>query len=210
MSLLDKEEARLLLEDATLDAATVRGCSQRITRFLQRYLPLFYRCEQRENATLVIQGRLSGLERKTSEPIAIQAGVERKPVQQFVGAGCWDDEAVTAELRRHVAEELADPDAVFVLDPVRSRRRGPSRAAWRGNGADAWARWTTARSECSWRSPRRAARRCWTGGCTCLRSGPRIRRAARSVTCRASCGYERSGGSGWTFWTARGACRTAG
>ena len=124
MSLLDKEEARLLLEDATLDAAMVRGCRQQITRFLQRYLPLFYRCEQRENATLVIQGRLSGLERKTSEPIAIQAGVERKPVQQFVGAGCWDDEAVTAELRRHVAEELADPDAVFVLDPSAFPKKG--------------------------------------------------------------------------------------
>src|SRR2546428_3935222 len=111
MSLLDKEEARVLLKDAKMEAATVRGCRQRISTFVQRYLPLFYRSEQRENATLVIQGRLSGLERKTSEPIAISAGVERKPVQQFVGAGCWDDEAVTAELRRHVAELLGGPDA---------------------------------------------------------------------------------------------------
>lgn len=124
MSLLDKEEARLLLKDATVEAATVRGCRQWIMRFLERYLPLFYRSEQRENATLVIQGRLSGLERKTSEPIAIRAGVERKPVQQFVGAGCWDDEAVTVELRRHVAEELADPDAVFVLDPSAFPKKG--------------------------------------------------------------------------------------
>ena len=124
MSLLDNEEARLLLEDATVDASTVRGCKQRIMQFLDRYLPLFYRAEQRENATLVIQGRLSGLERKTSEPIAIQAGVERKPIQQFVGAGCWDDEAVMEELRRHVAEELGDPDAVFVLDPSAFPKKG--------------------------------------------------------------------------------------
>src|SRR4029077_8309233 len=55
--------------------------------------------------------------RKTSEPIASQAGRPRKPVQHFVGAGKWDDEAVMAELRRHVAQEGADPDAVLVLDP---------------------------------------------------------------------------------------------
>ena len=124
MSLLDKEEARVLLKDAKMEAATVRGCRQRITTFVERYLPLFYRSEQRENATLVIQGRLSGLERKTSEPIAIQAGVERKPVQQFVGAGCWDDEAVTAELRRHVAELLGGPDSVLVLDPSAFPKKG--------------------------------------------------------------------------------------
>jgi SRSO17 transposase len=124
MSLLDNEEARLLLEDAAVDAAAVRGCRQRIVRFLQRYLPVFYRAEQRQNATLVIQGRLSGLERKTSEPIAISAGVERKPIQQFVGAGCWDDEAVMAELRRHVAEELADPDGVLLLDSSGFPKKG--------------------------------------------------------------------------------------
>jgi SRSO17 transposase len=85
-------------------------------RFLERYLPLFYRKEQRENARLVIEGRLTHLERKTCEPIARQAGVQRKPVQQFVGAGKWDDEAVMGEVRKHVAETFHDPDATFVLD----------------------------------------------------------------------------------------------
>ena len=124
MSLLDREEARLLLDDAALSPETVRGCAQRLTRFLPRYLPLFYRTEHREHARLVIAGRLSSLERKTSEPIAYQAGVERKPVQQFVGAGCWNDEAVMTELRRHVAEELADPDAVLVLDGSAFPKKG--------------------------------------------------------------------------------------
>jgi SRSO17 transposase len=116
MSLLEHPTAQELLADAELTAASVCRCQEHLTQFLQRYLPRFYRQEQRELATLVIQGRLSGLERKTSEPIAIQAGRPRKPVQHFVGAGLWDDEAVMAELRRHVAEVLADPDAVLVLD----------------------------------------------------------------------------------------------
>lgn len=124
MSLLEHPKAQELLADATLTAAAVRHCQEHLTQFLQRYLPRFYRQEQRDLATLVIQGRLSGLERKTSEPIAIQAGHTRKPVQHFVGAGLWDDEAVMAELRSHVAEELGDPDAVLVLDSSGFPKKG--------------------------------------------------------------------------------------
>ena len=117
MSLLEHPDAQALLADAVATPDQVRGCQDRITTFLQRYLPRFYRAEQRTHATLVIRGLLSGLQRKTCEPIAVEAGVHRKPIQLFVGAGKWDDEAVMAELRRHVREELADPGAILILDP---------------------------------------------------------------------------------------------
>jgi SRSO17 transposase len=129
MSLLELPEAQALLRDAELSTAAVKGCEQRLTRYLHRYLPRFYRKEQRDLATLVIQGRLSGLERKTSEPIAYQAGRHRKPVQHFVGAGQWDDEAVMSELRQHIAEELADPAGVIVLDPSAFPKKGTESCA---------------------------------------------------------------------------------
>lgn len=124
MSLLDRPQAQALLADAVVRPAAIRGCQEHLTEFLQRYLPLFYRREQRDLATLVIRGRLSGLKRKTSEPIAHQAGHTRKPVQHFVGAGAWDDEAVMAELRRHVAAELGDPDGVLVVDSSGFPKKG--------------------------------------------------------------------------------------
>jgi SRSO17 transposase len=117
MSLLEHPTAQALLADAEVSAADVSGCGDRLHSFLQRYLPRFYRVEQHELAWVVLQGKLSNLQRKTSEPIASQAGRHRKPVQHFVGAGGWDDEAVMAELRQHVAEESANPEAVLVLDP---------------------------------------------------------------------------------------------
>jgi SRSO17 transposase len=110
MSLLEHAEAEALLADAEVTAATVRGCRHRLGNFLLRYLPRFYREEQRKLAEVVLPGKLSKLERKTAEPIAYLAGRERKPVQHFVGAGAWDDEAVMAELRRHVAQQLADAE----------------------------------------------------------------------------------------------------
>lgn len=124
MSLLDHPEAQALLDDATVTPDSVRDCTDRLTGFLQRYLPRFYRAEQRDNAALVIRGLLSGLERKTCEPIAIEAGLPRKPIQFFVGSGKWDDESVMRELRTHVREELAEPDGVVVIDPSAFPKKG--------------------------------------------------------------------------------------
>ena len=124
VSLLERPEALALLDDAELHANTVRGCQERLTPFLQRYLPLFYRTEQREHARTVIEGKLSGLERKTSEPIARQAGQERKPIQIFVGAGAWDDEAVMHELRNHVCEQMGDADGIFIVDGSAFPKKG--------------------------------------------------------------------------------------
>src|SRR5215831_16562597 len=116
MSILDHPDARALLADASLSAADVRSCTDALTAFAARYLPHFHRSEQRDHALTILRGKLSGLQRKTTEPIAHQAGLKRRNLQLFVGDGGWLDDPVRDELRRHVAQELADPDAVFVLD----------------------------------------------------------------------------------------------
>jgi SRSO17 transposase len=125
MSLLEHPAAQALLADAEVCAEDLRGCCRRLEHFLERYLPRFYRKEHHELARVVLQGKLSNLERKTAEPIAYLADRPRKPVHHFVGAGAWDDEEVMAELRRQVAEVLADPEAVLVLDPSSFPQKGP-------------------------------------------------------------------------------------
>jgi SRSO17 transposase len=116
MTILEHPQAQALLADATLSADAVRSCADALTAFAARYLPHFHRSEQREHALTVLQGKLSGLQRKTTEPIATQAGLKRRNLQLFVGDGGWLDDPVRGELRRHVGEELADPEAAFVLD----------------------------------------------------------------------------------------------
>lgn len=124
MSLLDHPDAQALLADAEVTADTVNSCSVHLNRFLNRYLPLFYRQEQRGHAATYVRGLLSGLDRKSIEPIANQAGIHRKDLQYFVGCGAWDDEKAMAEMRQHVREELAEDAAVIVLDPSGFPKKG--------------------------------------------------------------------------------------
>jgi SRSO17 transposase len=123
-TILEHPAAQELLAETDIEPDTVRGLTRHLTSFLQRYLPFFYRDEHRRHAQVILHGKLSGLQRKTTEPIAIAAGLKRRPLQLFVGAGGWDDDAVLAELRRHVTQELADPDAALVLDPSAFPKKG--------------------------------------------------------------------------------------
>jgi SRSO17 transposase len=124
MSLLETPEALALLADAVVPLPAVQGGVRRLAGFIERYQPLFYRTEQRHWAEVVLEGRLSNLERKTNEPIARQAGHARKPVQKFVGAGKWSDSAVLGELQRHVAGAWSDDDAVLIFDGSAFAKKG--------------------------------------------------------------------------------------
>jgi SRSO17 transposase len=124
MTILEHPDAVALLADATVSTEDVRNCRSHLARFLKRYLPAFRRQEQRDHAAAFVRGLLSGLQRKSVEPIARQAGIPRKNLQMFVGQGSWDDEAIASEMRRHVAEELGEPDGVIVLDPSGFPKKG--------------------------------------------------------------------------------------
>src|ERR1700736_3932073 len=102
MDILEHPNAQALLADAHLSADAVRSCAASLEAFVARYLPRFARREHRCHARTILHGQLTGLQRKTTEPIATQARQKRRPLQLFVGAGAWDDRAVLTELRHHV------------------------------------------------------------------------------------------------------------
>jgi SRSO17 transposase len=115
-TILEHPKAQALLGQAEVEPNTVRSCSQHLNRFINRYLPFFFRPEQRKHAEIILKGKLTSLKRKTTEPIAIENDLKRRPLQQFVGAGGWADDTVLGELRRHVEAELADPHGALVMD----------------------------------------------------------------------------------------------
>ena len=78
-TILEHPQAQALLGQATVAPEAVARCGRDLTTFLQRYLPLFYRDEQRDHAATILRGKLTGLQRKTTEPIASLAGQKPPP-----------------------------------------------------------------------------------------------------------------------------------
>jgi SRSO17 transposase len=124
MSILEHPEAQAILNDAVLTVEQVEGIGKRIEPFLQRYLPLFQRSEQRVNAQHILEGKLSSLSRKTAEPIAHHLGIRREVLQDFLGVSPWEDQLLLAEIRKHVRETWNDPSGVLFGDGSGFAKKG--------------------------------------------------------------------------------------
>jgi len=99
-----------------------------LSNYYTEYAPLFARSEQREWAQLYLRGQLSDLERKSIEPMVLrERGKDLnavRAVQQFIGAGAWDDERILERHQQLVAEDLGEPDATAILDGSGSPKKG--------------------------------------------------------------------------------------
>jgi len=82
--------------------------------------PLFQRHEQRQWSALYLCGQLSDLERKTIEPVVLTLkGPDPnavRAVQQFIGQGRWETQAIVLRHQQLVAESLGDPGGVVIVD----------------------------------------------------------------------------------------------
>jgi len=116
LTILQHPDAQAVLQDAVLTPEQILELGERLEPFLQRYFPLFKRREQRLNAQLILEGKLSNLSRKTSEPIANLAHVRGENLQDFIGSSPWKDRAVLDGLRQHVIEVWGDAKGVLVGD----------------------------------------------------------------------------------------------
>ena len=148
--------------------------------------------EQRAGAAVSLRGLLTAAVRRKnveamarrllgSGPDLHQAQRQVRALQQFIGAGAWDDDALLAEHQRLVAESLGEADGVLILDGSDVPKRGTHSAGGRrSGGAPQWrapqwgarrARPRTARRACVWAPPVGAARPCSTAASSCPRGG---------------------------------------
>jgi len=115
----------------SLDPSAISKLKQRIsglvvslTIFLSPYLPNFGRSESRETAGQFMKGLLSGLPRKSAEPMAELFKKERKTFQRFLGSGPWEDTPIRETMKRDISDTLGDPDGVLNVDPSTFPKEG--------------------------------------------------------------------------------------
>jgi SRSO17 transposase len=95
--------------------------AEELVAYHQRFAPLFYRQEQREWAAVYLRGLLTAdVPRKNVEAMALRllgvgphAERQVRALQQFIGEGRWDDQAILAEHQRLVNETLGEEDGVL-------------------------------------------------------------------------------------------------
>jgi len=91
-----------------------------LSSYYAGYAPLFARREQREWAQLYMRGQLSGLERKSIEPMVLRERGKDinavRAVQQFIGEGGWDDDRILERHQQLVAADLGEPDGTVIVD----------------------------------------------------------------------------------------------
>jgi SRSO17 transposase len=91
----------------------------------QRVGEYFTRSEARYRAVSYIEGLLSAVERKNSWQLAERAG-DATPygLQHLLGRASWEADAVRDELQHYIADHLADPGAVVVIDETGFLKKG--------------------------------------------------------------------------------------
>jgi len=115
-----------------LTAADLADVGEELAAYHAHFAPLFARREQRGWAAVYLRGLLTAdVPRKNVEALALcllGAGVDAprqvRALQQFIGAGAWDDAAILAAHERLVTETLGEADGVLILDGGDVPKRG--------------------------------------------------------------------------------------
>ena len=112
------------VEGATVDAETLRGLRDELAEFLHKFDDCFASRQSRQHLATYVCGQLSPLPRKSVEPIALEAGVAPRTLQEFLGLHRWNAATMTRSLRRIVARDHADPNAIGVVDGTDYEKKG--------------------------------------------------------------------------------------
>ena len=107
----------------------VQALGPAFTAFLRPLQPFFHDPKIVQHFQSYTRGLLSDLPRKTAEPIALQAGVPPRTLQQFLKACLWDDVGLVDEVQRQLHAAVVDlpPDpigTIAILDETSSLKKG--------------------------------------------------------------------------------------
>ena len=104
------------LPEFNLSPRDVDGLVDELTIYHARFGPAFRRPEQFYWSGIYLNGLLGDEPRKSIEPIALQAGVNVRDLQYFVGQSPWPIKPAISIHRQMIDETLGEDDAVAIID----------------------------------------------------------------------------------------------
>jgi SRSO17 transposase len=111
-----------------MDREEVRGMRRRLGAFVRRFEGCIKTKPSRRHLRTYVGGQVSDLPRKSVEPMALQAGVPPRSLQEFLGLHRWDEAAVRRRVQQIVQREHGDPNAIAVVDETGCPKKGDQTA----------------------------------------------------------------------------------
>ena len=107
-----------------MEVPQLRTLRPRLRQFLQRFDDCFPRKDTRAHLSVYVSGQLSDIPEKSVEPIAINAGVPVRTLQEFLSQHAWDHDKARDRLQHIVRDEHAGPHAIAVFDETSDVKKG--------------------------------------------------------------------------------------
>jgi len=113
-----------LYGDTSMDIPQIRKLKPKLRKFLKRFDDCFPRKDTRAHLPTYVSGQLSDIPEKSVEPIAINAGVAPRTLQEFLSQHHWDHDRLRDQLQHIVRDEHAGPHSIGVIDETSDVKKG--------------------------------------------------------------------------------------
>ena len=107
-----------------MDVQVLRKLRRNLERFVRQFDDCVKTQPSRDHMRTYLNGQLGSLKRKSIEPIALEAGVPPRSLQEFLSIHRWDEAAVARRLREILVRDHTDPNAIGVIDETSFPKKG--------------------------------------------------------------------------------------
>lgn len=111
-----------------MDLQLLRSLRPALDRFVRKFENCIKTRPSRQHLRTYLNGQLGPLERKSVEPIALDAGVHPRTLQEFLSLHRWNERAVGNRLRALVARDHGDENGIGVIDETSFAKKGKKTA----------------------------------------------------------------------------------
>jgi SRSO17 transposase len=107
-----------------MDVNQIRSLEPKLAEFLDLFHDCFDRKDTRAHLGVYVRGQLSDLPEKSVEPIALDAGVAPRTLQEFLSQLRWGEDRLRDRLQQLVVAEHHGPHTVGIFDETSDPKKG--------------------------------------------------------------------------------------
>lgn len=107
-----------------MDVLQIRKLKPKLGKFLKRFDHCFPRKDTRNHLPVYISGQLSDIPEKSVEPIALNAGVPVRTLQEFLSQHRWNHDQTRDQLQHIVRDEHSGPNSIGIFDETSDVKKG--------------------------------------------------------------------------------------